>query len=538
MVVENMIVSSDYFNFPISASNSAHKKTALDSSFLKKLMKTQVLAPLIAAFAVLGLAHAAPVNITPAILPANNTTATFTSVDSKLTLNCWQDTAKTIPANIGHDGTTYFGIFGGVNNLGIDSSATVNEKMELAFAASAGLSEIEMAFVSPQGVTTISGFSKNPGALLNPGSNASETGSLSYDEGTGTLSIDLNYFGVIPAKIRFLNPAASAGQTLTIGRNNDGPGRQTPLTRITYEDAVDTTVKVLGSGPLLPTNSINTHTTGDGKLTVKGWADSSQTTAANFGANIAFFGVMGNNNNAIDSAESVTIAVGSDATVTDLVIRWSSADSSFEIAGFSSDPGASLDINGTPSETGSTSYSAGVVTVSLSSFSGHQRVIHFSNPPAIVGQTLILRRAGGVGQVSLNYVVYLDTLPTTGPFETWAAANISDPAKRQPTADADADGVDNLAEFALFSDPDSGDSLPQLTAANSGADLTLTYKRAIAATNVTFVAEWSTNLGTWSIAGITDLPTGNADANTTEYRATIAKGTDPAKFLRLRIVKP
>jgi len=132
----------------------------------------------------------------------------------------------------------------------------------------------------------------------------------------------------------------------------------------------------------------------------------------------------------------------------------------------------------------------------------------------------------------------VDTSSSSGPFETWAAANISDPNKRLPTDDPDADGFDNLAEFALFSDPDSGGSFPQLIVAASGADLTLTYDRANAATDVTYVPEWSTNLADWFTSSITDLPTGNSDANTTEYRATIGKGTDPRKFLRIRIVKP
>lgn len=150
--------------------------------------------------------------------------------------------------------------------------------------------------------------------------------------------------------------------------------------------------------------------------------------------------------------------------------------------------------------------------------------------------TLTVTGAGPT--IGIYGIQVVDTSSGSGPFETWAAANISDPNKRLPTDDADADGFDNLAEFALFSDPDSGGSLPQLTVAASGADLTLTYDRANAATDVTFLPEWSTNLADWFTTSITDLPTGNSDANTTEYRATISKGADPAKFLRVRIVKP
>lgn len=124
------------------------------------------------------------------------------------------------------------------------------------------------------------------------------------------------------------------------------------------------------------------------------------------------------------------------------------------------------------------------------------------------------------------------------PYEIWAAANISDPGQRLPTDDADGDGTENLGEYAFFTDPDDPSSFPDIQSAVSGGDLTLTYDRAKAASGITYIAEASTDLVTWSTAGVTDTPTGTEDADIAEYVATVAQGGDPAKFLRIRVTQP
>lgn len=69
---------------------------------------------------------------------------------------------------------------------------------------------------------------------------------------------------------------------------------------------------------------------------------------------------------------------------------------------------------------------------------------------------------GPVGSGAPNEVAALigtgriEVVPSDDPYEAWAAENISDPELRAKHLDADSDGLDNLTEFALDSDPSSG----------------------------------------------------------------------------------
>jgi hypothetical protein len=144
----------------------------------------------------------------------------------------------------------------------------------------------------------------------------------------------------------------------------------------------------------------------------------------------------------------------------------------------------------------------------------------------------------GAGQNTLGIfgVQVVDTSSAVAPYDTWATTNITNPALRGANDDADMDGVKNLLEFALFSNPSNGGSTPVLNTSATGSNLTVTYLRANAATDVTYIAESSTDLVSWS-----SVPAGTAgtpNANTTEYTVTVPKGTDKAKFFRVRVVKP
>lgn len=375
--------------------------------------------------------HGAEVTITGADLPAGNTVATWTSADSNLTIDTWADTAKTTAANIGNGGG-FIGVTG-QNNNSISSSATDSEAMEMTFDSDAGLSSLTFAWVTAAGLTTISGFSENPGAIFNPGGNA-DNGYASYDALTGTVTIDFNLNSSGATRtVWFLNPAASAGETLTIQRNAVAGG-ETPLTSITYETDPNADIEILGAFDFLPTDSINSLTTGDGKLTIKGWADQTQTTAANFGANNSLMGVMGGNNNAITGTESVTFEVASDAGLTDLAFAWPAASSTAEITGFVSDPAATFDANGVNGETGSVSYNSGTgtLTIATSVFNGHQRLVRFGNPAATSGLTLALQRTTSSEQISINTIGYVSAIPPSQP------VIIAGPDSGSPVADTAA----------------------------------------------------------------------------------------------------
>ena len=147
------------------------------------------------------------------------------------------------------------------------------------------------------------------------------------------------------------------------------------------------------------------------------------------------------------------------------------------------------------------------------------------------GSPTLVASVAGAGNI-LHFVPA--TVTTT--YVDWANSNHLDPlTDGAPGFDKDNDGATNLQEYAFFTDPNSGISTPSLVAVTDSSNVTLTYQRAVKATDVTYSAESSTDLVTWSTLGVTDAPTGNTTDNTTEYRATAAKGSDPAKFLRVQV---
>jgi hypothetical protein len=128
---------------------------------------------------------------------------------------------------------------------------------------------------------------------------------------------------------------------------------------------------------------------------------------------------------------------------------------------------------------------------------------------------------------------------TATPYQAWAVSKGLDPnTNGAPGSDADFDGYDNLLEYGFFTEPASGSSLPVLEPVAAGGNLSLTYNRATAATDVTYTAQWSTNLVDWFPTGLTDAPTGNVTPGAVEHLVTVAQGADPAKFLRVVVTQP
>ena len=107
-----------------------------------------------------------------------------------------------------------------------------------------------------------------------------------------------------------------------------------------------------------------------------------------------------------------------------------------------------------------------------------------------------------------------------------------------PSSDADSDGTNNLLEYGLYTDPTNASSFSVFNLLATGGDLRLTYNRATAATDLSYTAQWSTNLVDWFSSGLTDVPSGNATANTIEHIVTVTKASDKAKFLRIVVNQP
>lgn len=106
-----------------------------------------------------------------------------------------------------------------------------------------------------------------------------------------------------------------------------------------------------------------------------------------------------------------------------------------------------------------------------------------------------------------------------------------------PTGDDDHNGITNLVQYAL-----SGTQLP--SGSGDGSFLYITFRRNLAADDVTYIVERSTNLtnpASWSSAATDvtlDSETHNADGTAIYvWRSLHPFGESPQEYLRLRVVK-
>ena len=125
------------------------------------------------------------------------------------------------------------------------------------------------------------------------------------------------------------------------------------------------------------------------------------------------------------------------------------------------------------------------------------------------------------------------------PADAWRFANFGENANDLAAADSadwDRDGIVNLLEFALGSDPKNGgsESLPSVN--RSGGYLTLTFVPNTAASDVTFLVEGSSDLVTWSTSAAEFVSIGNP-LNQLTYRYPHAISGVDAGFLRLRVTR-
>jgi autotransporter-associated beta strand protein len=120
---------------------------------------------------------------------------------------------------------------------------------------------------------------------------------------------------------------------------------------------------------------------------------------------------------------------------------------------------------------------------------------------------------------------------TASAYDLWASSfNLSGP-QAAPDYDADFDGLDNLVEYGLGSNPTQFSAAPAL--GQSGNFLTLTFNH-IAGGGVTFVIEANDDLqGTWD--AVQTYPAFGS-AGTTTYTDNVAVGTGNTRFLRLSVI--
>jgi len=131
------------------------------------------------------------------------------------------------------------------------------------------------------------------------------------------------------------------------------------------------------------------------------------------------------------------------------------------------------------------------------------------------------------------------TLAVTSAYDDWLAGfpALADP---EPAADPDGDGLANVLEFALGSDPQIAETDPPVTVTREAGGVALVYRRSKTAAGVTLVPEWSPDLeaGHWHAAGL-EITTLEETADYTLMRAFLpVSPADPRRFLRLRASLP
>ncbi len=127
--------------------------------------------------------------------------------------------------------------------------------------------------------------------------------------------------------------------------------------------------------------------------------------------------------------------------------------------------------------------------------------------------------------------------------ENFTAAALANPLLSAPQADADADGLTTLMEFALGLNPfqpDAPSLLPTGGFANVAGDnyMTLTFRRRKPGSEVTYRPLVSPDLNTWTaLTTMAGTPMDNGDGSeTVTFRDALSATAAPRRFLRLEVV--
>ena len=152
-------------------------------------------------------------------------------------------------------------------------------------------------------------------------------------------------------------------------------------------------------------------------------------------------------------------------------------------------------------------------------------------------------RSAGVFHVAVTTLDGTATLPdaftyaSLTPMQLWYASYglpTDGNGDGASTADPDGDGVGNLIEYALESDPASSASRPVLESQISDSKLQISFLRA--RSELTYLVESSGDLVTWTNVSYTPVAVGQTQ--TVQDTEPVSTATSPRRFLRLKVTAP
>jgi hypothetical protein len=121
-------------------------------------------------------------------------------------------------------------------------------------------------------------------------------------------------------------------------------------------------------------------------------------------------------------------------------------------------------------------------------------------------------------------------------YAAWASAN---GMSSDPMVDDDRNGIVNLLEYALSSATTgsavAGEVMPLWIEAQTNDYLTLTSRRRVAATDIVFNVECSTDLSDWHANAVLVSSTPNPDGTTTEVWRSPSFAGDASGFIRVHV---
>ncbi len=144
------------------------------------------------------------------------------------------------------------------------------------------------------------------------------------------------------------------------------------------------------------------------------------------------------------------------------------------------------------------------------------------------------------GNASTVLTITDDDPPLPDAFAVWRGLHFpgtADPAITGPHADPDNDGLENLVEYALGSDPNLPDPAPAPGASSGGDTLGMVWRQSTTAADVLIEPQWSGDLVTWESTGLTVTTTASGEG-WVEKRATLPSADHPRAGMRLLVTMP